>query len=128
MTFSVAVAGASGNVGGELLRLIAKHPQLQLKTVTASSMVGEKVSSLHPGVAKFADMVFSPNDAQSLSGHDIVFLALPHSNRLRWLLGFRQRRWFSIVPTTLGSKASQTGKSFTGETTPAAGPTACQNF
>ena len=79
MTFSVAVAGASGNVGGELLRLIAKHPQLHLKTVTASSMVGEKVSSLHPGVAKFADMVFSPNDAQSLSGHDIVFLALPHS-------------------------------------------------
>ena len=40
MTYSVAVAGASGNVGGELLRLIAVHPQLELKTVTASSMVG----------------------------------------------------------------------------------------
>jgi N-acetyl-gamma-glutamyl-phosphate reductase len=79
MTFSVAVAGASGNVGGELLRLIAKHPQLELKTVTASSMVGEKVSKLHPGVGKYADLVFSSNDAQSLSGHDIVFLALPHS-------------------------------------------------
>ena len=57
MTFSVAVAGASGNVGGELLRLIAEHPELELKTVTASSMVGEKVSSLHPGVIKFADVV-----------------------------------------------------------------------
>ncbi|MEY4425201.1 MAG: hypothetical protein RJB56_828 [Actinomycetota bacterium] len=79
MTFSVAVAGASGNVGGELLRLIAKHPQLELKTITASSMVGEKVSKLHPGVGKYADLVFSSNDAQSLSGHDIVFLALPHS-------------------------------------------------
>ena len=79
MTYSVAVAGASGNVGGELLRLIAVHPQLELKTVTASSMVGEKVSKLHPSVAKYADLVFSPNDAESLANHDIVFLALPHS-------------------------------------------------
>ncbi len=79
MVFSVAVAGASGNVGGELLRVIAKHPELELKTVTASSMVGQKVSSLHPGVEKFANLVFSPTDAATLAGHDIVFLALPHS-------------------------------------------------
>lgn len=79
MTFSVAVAGASGNVGGELLRLIAEHPQLELRTVTASSMVGKKVSSLHPGVAKFAEVIFQENTAEVLSGHDIVFLALPHS-------------------------------------------------
>lgn len=79
MVFSVAVAGASGNVGGELLRVIAKHPELELKTVTASSMVGQKVSSLHPSVEKFANLVFSPTDAATLAGHDIVFLALPHS-------------------------------------------------
>ena len=79
MVFSVAVAGASGNVGGELLRVIAKHPELELKTVTASSMVGEKVSSLHPSVEKFANLFFSPTDAETLAGHDIVFLALPHS-------------------------------------------------
>ncbi len=79
MTFSVAVAGASGNVGGELLRLIAEHPQLELKTVTASSMVGQKVSTLHPHVPKFADVIFQENTAEVLAGHDIVFLALPHS-------------------------------------------------
>ena len=79
MTFSVAVAGASGNVGGELLRLIAEHPELELKTVTASSMVGEKVSALHPHVPAFADVVFKENTAEVLAGHDIVFLALPHS-------------------------------------------------
>jgi N-acetyl-gamma-glutamyl-phosphate reductase len=79
MTFSVAVAGASGNVGGELLRLIAEHPELELRTVTASSMVGEKVSSLHPHVAKFADVIFQENTAEVLAGHDVVFLALPHS-------------------------------------------------
>lgn len=79
MTYTVAVAGASGNVGGELLRLIALHPELELKTVTASSMVGQKVSALHPSVEKFADIVFTENNATTLSGHDVVFLALPHS-------------------------------------------------
>lgn len=79
MAYTVAIAGASGNVGGELLRLIAEHPQLSLKTVTGSSMVGEKVSSLHPKVAKFADLEFAETSAEVLAGHDIVFLALPHS-------------------------------------------------
>lgn len=79
MTFSVAVAGASGNVGGELLRLIAEHPELELRTVTASSKVGEKVSSLHPHVKKYADFSFKENTGENLAGHDIVFLALPHS-------------------------------------------------
>ncbi len=79
MTFSVAVAGASGNAGGELLRLIAKHPELQVKTVTASSMVGHKVSAVHPHVVEFADRTFDETTAQVLAGHDIVFLALPHA-------------------------------------------------
>ena len=79
MNYSVAVAGASGNVGGELLRLIAEHPSLELKTVTASSMVGQRVSALHPDVPKFADLEFKDNTAENLAGHDIVFLALPHA-------------------------------------------------
>jgi N-acetyl-gamma-glutamyl-phosphate reductase len=54
MSYSVAVAGASGNVGGELLRRIAHHPELELKTVTASSSVGQKVSDLHPSSSKYA--------------------------------------------------------------------------
>lgn len=79
MTFSVAVAGASGNAGGELLRLIAEHPQLQLRTVTASSMVGQKVSAVHSTAGKYADMVFVETTPEMLDGHDIVFLALPHA-------------------------------------------------
>lgn len=88
MKYSVAIAGASGNVGGELLRLVAAHPNLELKTVTASSMVGEKVSALHPHVPKFADIEFVDNTAENLAGHDIVFLALPHSKSAevaKWL-------------------------------------------
>jgi N-acetyl-gamma-glutamyl-phosphate reductase len=79
MAYSVAVAGASGNAGGELLRLIAKHPELELKTVTASSMVGQKVSDVHPGAIEFADRVFVETEASILAEHDIVFLALPHA-------------------------------------------------
>jgi N-acetyl-gamma-glutamyl-phosphate reductase len=79
MSFSVAVAGASGNAGGELLRLIAEHPQLELKTVTASSMVGQKVSAVHANAVKYADMVFVETTPELLDGHDIVFLALPHA-------------------------------------------------
>ena len=79
MTYTVAVAGASGNAGGELLRLIAKHPQLQLKTVTASSMVGQTVGSIHPMASEFAEMTFVETEAHLLDGHDIIFLALPHA-------------------------------------------------
>lgn len=79
MAFSVAVAGASGNAGGELLRLIAKHPDLELKTVTASSMVGQKVSAVHAEAKQFADLVFVETEATLLAGHDIIFLALPHA-------------------------------------------------
>ena len=79
MAFTVAVAGASGNAGGELLRLIANHPDLELKTVTASSMVGHKVSEVHGAASEFADRVFVETEAALLSGHDIVFLALPHA-------------------------------------------------
>ena len=77
--FTVAVAGASGNAGAELMRLIARHPNLELKTVTASSSVGQRVDSVHAHLPEYAERVFVSTDAKSLSGHDIVFLALPHA-------------------------------------------------
>jgi N-acetyl-gamma-glutamyl-phosphate reductase len=79
MALSVAIAGASGYVGGELMRLVANHPELTLKTVTANSNVGQSVSSLHPENLAHADLVFVENNATNLQGHDVVFLAMPHS-------------------------------------------------
>lgn len=79
MSLSVAIAGASGYVGGELMRLVANHPELELKTVTANSNVGTKVSELHPGNQTHANLEFSETSAKNLAGHDIVFLAMPHS-------------------------------------------------
>jgi N-acetyl-gamma-glutamyl-phosphate reductase len=79
MALTVAIAGASGYVGGELMRLVANHPELELKTVTANSNVGQSVSSLHPDNSAHADLVFVETIATNLQGHDVVFLAMPHS-------------------------------------------------
>ena len=79
MVFKVAVAGASGYVGGELLRLIAMHPELELGAVTANTNAGQPLSALHPQLKSYEDRVLVETSKQSLAGHDIVFLALPHA-------------------------------------------------
>jgi len=79
MVYRVAVAGASGYVGSELLRLIAEHPELELGAVTAHSNAGESIGSIHPHLASFANRVLEPTTPEVLAGHDIVFLALPHA-------------------------------------------------
>ncbi|MFM1779495.1 MAG: hypothetical protein RIS51_640 [Actinomycetota bacterium] len=79
MKLKVAVAGASGYVGGELLRLIAAHPNLELGAVTANSNVGQTIGGLHPHLSSFANRVLQETTAENLKGHDVVFLALPHA-------------------------------------------------
>ena len=79
MSYSVAVVGASGYVGGELLRLISQHPQLEVATVTANSNAGERLGSLHPHLLQYRDLVLAETNKSTVRGHDIVFLALPHA-------------------------------------------------
>lgn len=76
---TVAIAGASGYVGGELLRLVAAHPELQLVAATANSNAGASIGSLHPHLLQYSDIVLQETTAEALSGADIVFLALPHT-------------------------------------------------
>jgi len=76
----VAVAGASGYAGGELLRLIAGHPDLEIGTVTADSSAGKTVGQLHPnlaGLPGLAATVLQPHAPDALAGCDLAFLALP---------------------------------------------------
>ena len=76
----VAVAGASGYAGGELLRLICGHPDLELVLVTADSSAGKRAADLHPGLAGqpgLADLVFEPHSALKSAECDLAFLALP---------------------------------------------------
>lgn len=78
MTYKVAVAGASGYVGGELLRLIADHPELEVTTVTAGENAGQSLSNFQPHLAKYSRLQLTETSADVLSKQDIVFLALPH--------------------------------------------------
>lgn len=75
---SVAVAGASGYAGGEILRLLIGHPEVTIGAVTAASSAGDVLGQHHPQLAPLAGRVLQPTTAETLAGHDIVFLALPH--------------------------------------------------
>ena len=76
MGVRVAVAGASGYAGGELLRLIAAHPDLELGPVTGHASVGAAVTDLHPHLASLAGLTFEPTEPARLATADLVFLAL----------------------------------------------------
>ncbi|MDJ0334835.1 N-acetyl-gamma-glutamyl-phosphate reductase [Salinibacterium sp. G-O1] len=78
MSLSVAVAGASGYAGGELLRLLAAHPEFEVTTVTANQNAGQPLIAVQPHLRSLAHLVLQPTDAATLAGHDVVFLALPH--------------------------------------------------
>ena len=74
----VAVAGASGYAGGELLRLLFAHPLAEIGALTAGGNVGEKLGSLQPHLTPLADRVLVETTTATLADHDVVFLALPH--------------------------------------------------
>jgi N-acetyl-gamma-glutamyl-phosphate reductase len=78
MTTRVAVAGASGYAGGELLRLLLGHPGVEVGALTAGSNAGEPLGALQPHLVPLAERVLEETSAATLAGHDVVFLALPH--------------------------------------------------
>jgi N-acetyl-gamma-glutamyl-phosphate reductase len=73
-----AVAGASGYAGGEVLRLLLGHPDVEIGAVTAGSNAGERLGVLQPHLVPLADRVLEDTTAENLAGHDVVFLGLPH--------------------------------------------------
>ncbi len=73
-----AVAGASGYAGGEILRLLLGHPEIEIGAVTADSSAGRRLGAAHPHLVPLADRVLEPTTAAVLGAHDVVFLALPH--------------------------------------------------
>src|ERR1022692_4968775 len=77
----VAVAGASGYAGGELLRLLTGHPDLEVSAVTADSKVGQPIGIVHPqlaGVPGLAERTFDAADPGLIADCDLAFFALPH--------------------------------------------------
>lgn len=78
MGFRVAIAGASGYAGGEVLRLVSNHPDMDVVAVTAHGNAGERVGDVHPNLRSVADLVFADTSPEAVAGADLVFLALPH--------------------------------------------------
>jgi len=81
MGIRVAVAGASGYAGGELLRLLAGHPDLEVAAVSAGSSAGKPITDIHPnltGHPRFDGRNFDATDAEGLVDAELLFLALPH--------------------------------------------------
>ena len=82
---SVAIAGASGYAGGEILRLLLGHPgyidgRLSIGALTAAASAGTTLAEHHPHLLPLAQRVLEPTDVAVLAGHDVVFLALPHGH------------------------------------------------
>lgn len=83
VTVRVAVVGASGYVGGELLRLLATHPSVTLTTVTSEKSAGQPVSQLFPNLTNIISLSFESLDIPTIAQDtDVVFLALPHTHSL----------------------------------------------
>ncbi|MFQ5555986.1 MAG: N-acetyl-gamma-glutamyl-phosphate reductase [Acidimicrobiales bacterium] len=75
----VAIIGASGFTGAELLRICATHPELDVVSATGDSMAGTRVADLYPGLASdYGDLELAPFDPSTTDGCDVAFLALPH--------------------------------------------------
>lgn len=78
MVLNAAVAGASGYAGGEVLRILAGHPGIDVVTVTSGKSAGHTLGEVQPHLAPLAGLRLKPTSAEVLAPHDIVFLALPH--------------------------------------------------
>ena len=83
MGMTASVIGASGYAGGELLRLLSMHPELEVGAVGADSNAGRRLGELHPQLVSLADRTLLPADERALADADVVFLALPHGASAR---------------------------------------------
>ena len=78
------ILGASGYVGGELMRLIAQHPAMEVGVAFGASNAGQPAASVHPHLALFyPERSFAAWDAAMLKGCDLIFAALPHGETQR---------------------------------------------
>ena len=79
----VGVIGASGYVGGELLRLLVVHPDVELSVLTSRQNAGEYVHRIHPSLKGFINLTFSSMELDKLTKQcDLIFVSVPHGNAL----------------------------------------------
>jgi len=78
MKIKVGIVGGTGYTGVELLRILASHPQAELRAITSRKEAGSAVSAMFPSLRGHVDLAFSAPDAKTLAGCDVVFFATPN--------------------------------------------------
>ncbi len=94
----VAIAGASGYVGGELLRLLLRHPHVEVAQATSERLQGQYVHAAHPNLRGHTSLRFTPLAA--LEPCDLLILALPHASAGRDI-----ERWTGLAPRIVDCSA-----------------------
>lgn len=84
-SISVAVVGATGYGGAELVGLFSDHPVFSPDYLTSRSFAGEEFSSVYPRFAGSVDRVCEPLDLERLSEHDLAVFALPHGTSMTYV-------------------------------------------
>lgn len=82
MAYKVAVVGAAGYAGAELVRLLLQHPDFELVAITSNADAGQALSSVYPAFTGVSDLVFTTHDDPALATCDAVFFAVPHTAAL----------------------------------------------
>jgi N-acetyl-gamma-glutamyl-phosphate/LysW-gamma-L-alpha-aminoadipyl-6-phosphate reductase len=90
----VAVIGAAGYIGGELLRLLLDHPEVELVSVVSTTFAGKRVDGVHPNLRAVTDMVFC--EATAVEPCDVVFVATSHGNAMG-----QMERWIDHAPIVI---------------------------
>jgi N-acetyl-gamma-glutamyl-phosphate reductase len=72
------IVGGTGYTGVELLRLLAQHPDVELRAITSRKEAGTPVAAMFPSLRRHVDLAFTAPDAKALKGCDVVFFATPH--------------------------------------------------
>jgi len=85
----VSIVGGSGYTGGELLRLLVRHPKVEVAQVTSDSLAGKPLSRAHPNLRKVTDLTFTPH--AELEETDFLFLAMPHGRAMERMPDFLRR-------------------------------------
>ena len=81
----VSIAGATGYTGIELIRLLVKHPEVEVATLTAESHAGKNITEVAPSLRGWVDQTLVKLSTDVAKGCDILFLALPHSTSMKYV-------------------------------------------
>ncbi|MBX3364394.1 MAG: N-acetyl-gamma-glutamyl-phosphate reductase [Phycisphaeraceae bacterium] len=98
MIARIAILGASGYAGGELLRLLLDHPGVEVVAATSRSQKGEPLHRVHPNLRGRSGLIFT--DAADVGDVDVVFLCLPHGHAAGQI-----DRWLGIAGTVIDLSA-----------------------